>query len=290
MPDYFSATWVSHSSIADFLRCPRSYFLNNVYKDPKTRRKIQLVSPALSLGQAVHEALESISILPVEKRFDIPLIERFERAWKKNTGIKGGFRSDEQEAEYKKRGEDMIARATRNPGPLKRQAVKIKDDLPKYYLSEPDEILLCGKIDWLEYLPEEDGVHIIDFKTGRNEESEDSLQLPIYHLLVHNTQQRKVLRASYWYLSQSNELSEQTLPDLSEAHEKVLGIAKKIKLQKKLGVFTCPEGVLGCRYCRPLEKIVAGEAHYVGVSGYNQDAYVLDQRQESQTAKESEIL
>ena len=34
--DKYTAVWVSHSSMGDFLKCPRAYFLHNVYKDPKT--------------------------------------------------------------------------------------------------------------------------------------------------------------------------------------------------------------------------------------------------------------
>jgi len=30
--DKFAAIWISHSSISDFLKCPRSYFLKNIYK------------------------------------------------------------------------------------------------------------------------------------------------------------------------------------------------------------------------------------------------------------------
>jgi hypothetical protein len=64
-PDKYKAVWVSHSSIGDFLKCPRAYFLHNVYKDPKTGRKINIVSPALSLGLAVHTALESLKVVRI---------------------------------------------------------------------------------------------------------------------------------------------------------------------------------------------------------------------------------
>ena len=87
--------------------------------------------------------------------------------------------------------------------------------------AEKDDIILCGKIDWLEYMPETDSVHIIDFKTGRGTENSSSLQLPIYHLLVHNCQQRKVVKASYWYLDREDKPSVQKLPDLEKAHDKV---------------------------------------------------------------------
>jgi ATP-dependent helicase/DNAse subunit B len=280
MPDKFTATWVSHSSISDFLKCPRAYYLNNVYKSPETGRKIQLMSAPLALGAAVHEVIEALSIIPTQERFKKSLIEQFNNIWPKYHGKKGGFSSDTQEKIYKDRGEAMLRKVMKNPGPLENLAVKIGEDLPQYWLSEDDEIILCGKVDWLEYLPDEDAVHIIDFKTGKREEQNGSLQLPIYHLLVHNTQQRKVAKASYWYIDLYDDPAEQQLPDLITAHDQVLEIAKKIKLARKLERFKCPQGESGCHHCRPFEKTVAGEAEKVGVNEYNQDVYVLIKNEE----------
>ncbi len=276
MADKYSALWVSHSSIGDFLRCPRAYYLNNVYKDPRTVHKIQLMSPALALGGAVHEVLESLSIKPTKERFTESLVKQFNQLWqRKYSGEQGGFHSDELEQSYQEKGQTMLRRVMENPGPLKNLAVKISEDLPQYWLSEEDEIILCGKVDWLEYLEEQDAVHIIDFKTGRKREDEESLQLPIYHLLVHNTQKRKVAKASYWYLATEDQPEEKELPSLADAREKVIAVAKKMKLARKLERFKCPEGEVGCRYCQPLEKILAGEARQVGVSQYKQDVYIL---------------
>lgn len=274
--DKYSAVWVSHSSISDFLRCPRCYYLKNVYKDPKTGHKIAICSPALALGQSVHEVIESLSVLPTADRFKEPLLDKYERAWQKISGKKGGFTSEEQETRFKQRGEEMLRKVIQNPGPLKNQAVKIKMDLPHYWLSESENIILCGKIDWLEYIPETDSVSIIDFKTGKSEEDSESLQLPIYHLLVANVQKRKVLRACYWYLDRDTELTEQQLPDLAVAHEKVLVIAKQIKLARKLERYKCTsEG--GCRHCKPFEAILRGEGELVGVDEINRDVYILSQ-------------
>ena len=289
MPDKFAATWVSHSSISDFLKCPRAYYLNNVYKDPKTQHKIQLVAAPLALGQAVHEVLESLSLLPAKERFKVSLLDRFDTAWKNVSGKKGGFTSETQEQQYKQRGEAMLRRVMANPGPLKNLSVKIKSDLPQYWLSEEDEIILCGKVDWLEFLPELDAVHGIDFKTSKREEDGKSLQLPIYHLLVHNTQHRKVAKASYWYLELSDKLVEKELPDLQEAHDRLLEIAKRIKVQRKLNVFKCPNGDAGCFACRPLEKIIRGEAEYVGLSSIRQDMYIIKEEAEDIT-QQSEII
>ena len=289
MPDKYSAVWVSHSSMSDFLKCPRAYYLKNVYKDPKTGHKVQVTSPSLSLGQAVHEVIESLSVLPTKDRFKESLIAKFERAWKKVSGKRGGFTDPDAEIKFKKRGEEMLRRVMRNPGPVANLAIKIQEDLPHYWLSEKDAILLCGKVDWLEYLPDSDSVHIIDFKTSKAEEDGNSLQLPIYHLLVHNTQQRKVSHASYWYLELNDELTPKELPDLELAHQQVLEIAKKIKLQRQLQHFECPQGSDGCFHCRPFEKILRGEGELVGVNDYKQDVYILTQAREVGEA-ESVIL
>lgn len=289
MADKYNAVWVSHSSIGDFLKCPRAYYLNNVYKDPDTNHKIQLMNPYLALGGAVHQVVEALSILPTKERFKISLIEKFDKIWQKYRGQKGGFSSPEQENKFKQRGEEMLRRVMNHPGPLKNLAVKISEDLPWYWLSEEDNIILCGKVDWLEYFPDQDAVHIIDFKTGKKRENPKSLQLPIYHLLVHNTQKRKVTKASYWYLASDNKPEEKELPELAEAKEKVLAIAKKIKLARKLERFKCPEGESGCRYCQPLEKVVQGEAKKVKVSQYGQDVYILPEKNEKAT-QDSKIL
>lgn len=272
--DKYTAIWVSHSSISDFLRCPRAYYLNNVYRDPKTHHKISLMQPSLALGQAVHEVLEELSQLPVERRFSESLISRFEQVWERLSGKRGGFVNADQEQHYRQRGEEMLRRIMNHPGPLKRKAVKIRADLPYYWLSDEDNIILCGKIDWLEYLPADDSVHIIDFKTGKSEEKADSLQLSIYYLLTQNCQRRKVARASYWYLDRSDEPKSVKLPNQETAHQKVLGIAKKIKVIRQLEVYKCPQKV-GCPACRPLTQIIEGKAEFVGVNEFDQDMYII---------------
>lgn len=290
MPDKFTATWVSHSSISDWLKCPRSYYLKNVYRDPKTKHKIQLMAPPLALGSAVHEVIESLSVLPTKERFNESLIKKFQTAWKKVSGKAGGFRDVATEEKYKLRGEAMLRRVMDHPGPLLNLAVKISDDLPHYWLSEEDNIILCGKIDWLEFLPDTDSVHIIDFKTGKNEEDSGSLQLPIYHLLVQNCQHRRAERASYWYLDINDELTPKELPDLAEAHNQVLEVARQIKTARKLERFKCPHGDDGCYACRPMEAIIQGKAEFVGLNDYKADVYIMPEQTEAQDKTETSVL
>ena len=284
------ATWVSHSSIRTYLSCPRAYYLTSVYKLP-TGNRMGIVQPALSLGQAVHEVLESLSQLPTEERMSQPLLERFNTAWRKVSGKKGGFSDESQEKEYRTRGDSMISRVQKNPGVLTKKAVKLKTDgfLPNYWLSETDNIILCGKIDWLEYLEDTDSVHIVDFKTGKHEEDGKSLQLPIYLLLAANCQKRKATKASYWYIDQTDELSEVKLPELEDAHEQVLKVAKKIKLARELQTFKCPKGESGCVVCRPFETVYRGDATFIGTSDSKQDMFYVPS-QNSENTTDSVIL
>lgn len=286
--DKFSAIWLSHSSISNFKRCPRAYYLSTIYRDPRSKHKISLINPSMALGSAVHEVLESLSVLPTEKRFEVSLIERFDVAWKKVSGQMGGFSDVETEERYKKRGEDMLRRVMAHPGPLSRKAVKINSDLPQYWISEEDNLILCGKLDWLEYIEESDSVAVLDFKTGVGEESIDSLQLPIYHLLAHNCQTRNVVGASYWYIGRDDYPVEKKLPDLDKSKELVLKVGKEMKLARQLDRFKCKEGVSGCKHCLPLERIVRGESTFVGEGEYKTDLYA-DFKSSTQTPT-SEVL
>lgn len=271
--DKYSAVWVSHSSISDFLKCPRLYYLRNVYKDPKTGNKITVVTPPLSLGGAVHEVVESLSVLPSSERLKKPLSKSFDAAWKKVTGKVGGFISSSEEENYKHRGLAMLKRIEDNPGLILNKAIKLKQELPYYWLSDEDNIILCGKIDWLEYIPDSDSIHIVDFKTGKNEEPSDSLQLPIYYLLATHVQNRPVSKISYWYLDSDDVPVSQPLTSEKDAYDKVIEVARRIKLGRQIEHFKCPKG--GCFACKPLEAVLEGKGELVGRSQYNQDIYIL---------------
>lgn len=268
--------WISHTSMRDFLSCPRAYFLRHVYKDPTTGKKINIINPALALGNTVHDVLEDMSSLPAADRFKDSLLTKYEEAWQRVTGELGGFKDKTEEMLYKARGIVMIQRVIDNPGPLMNKALKLRspDTLPpRFLISAEDNILLCGKVDWMEYYPEDNSVHIIDFKTGVHDEADDSLQLPIYALLVKNCQKRAIKKISYWYLERNNTPKEMPLPDFEEAHKRVMDIALQIKKLRSDRVYVCVRN--GCFACKPLEKIVSGKATYIKTSGY-QDIYVVD--------------
>ena len=50
---------------------------------------------------------------------------------------------------------------------------------------------------------------------------------------------------------------------------------KEVKKVRQNRQFICPRGSEGCFACSPYEKILKGEAEYVGVGGYGQDMYLI---------------
>jgi ATP-dependent helicase/DNAse subunit B len=278
MHDKYTAVWVSHSSMGDFLKCPRLYFLHNVYKDPATGHKMSIVTPHMSLGVAVHEVLEGLGDFPSKERMNRDLVAVFEKAWKKVSGKKGGFESESQEQEFKARGIAMLKNVQANPRFLPNKRIKLPRETmnPNFYLNDTDNIILNGLVDWIEYLPETDSLHIVDFKTGKREESEASLQLPIYLLLCNALQKRKVTKASYWYL-ESDKIVEKELPDADAAYRDVLEVAQKVAAARASKTFDCASGAAGCNNCQPYELILNKDprAEFVGVGGFNQDMYVV---------------
>jgi ATP-dependent helicase/DNAse subunit B len=278
MQDKYTAVWVSHSSMGDFIKCPRLYFLHNVYKSPETGHKMSIVTPHMSLGIAVHEVLEGLGDFPSEERLNRDLLATFEEVWKKVSGKKGGFESDEQEQEFKARGVAMLKTVEANPRFLPNKRIKLPRETmnPNFYLNDTDNIILNGLVDWIEYLPESDSLHIIDFKTGKREEQEASLQLPIYLLLCNALQKRKVTKASYWYL-ESDKIVEKELPDADVAYRDVLEVARKVAAARASKVFECPNGAAGCNNCLPYELILTKDprVEFVGTGGFNQDMYVV---------------
>lgn len=274
--DKFSAIWLSYSSVSDFLTCPRLYYLNNVYKNPRSGRKITLINPYLALGQAIHSVLDDIALLPTQERFTVPLEERFEKVWTLVMGKKGGFSSEKQEHEFQERGRSMLQRVSSNPGPLAHKALKMKEAMPWYWFSEKDNFILSGKIDWIEYLTDSDSIHIIDFKTGMRKQDSESLQLPIYFLLAKNTQQRPIVKMSYWYLDRDDGLEEAAIPDYDESHEKIMKVGQRVKLARQLKHYKCPvDEKNGCRACAPLEAVIQGKGEFVGIGEFNKEMYIL---------------
>lgn len=254
--------WISYSGISDFETCPRLYYLRNLYTTPVTERRIQVADPYLTLGTAVHRVTEEISILEPKKRRAISLLSRFDRIWQFFSGKRGGFQSAQEERNFYERGKKMIEKLEASDimyGP----SYSTGERLPRLRLFPDKDILLVGSFDWIEVL-EQGGFHIIDFKTGKKEEKEDSLQLPIYLVLGVYTLKNPIEKMSYWYL----EKDEGPVTKKLAAPESYLPILqeKAIKIKKAVEegnlVCTAPKGM--CAKCEKYERVLSGDAEYVG--------------------------
>lgn len=271
MSNKYKAVWVSYSSISDYLHCPRSYFLKNVYKTPDTNKKIELTAPALSLGKAVHNTLEPLADIPAAIRLNDDLISLYENNMDKYKGKYGGFTSDAEFESYKADGADMIKNALNKPELLLKTTYTPDNDLVHSWLSKKDEIIICGKIDWINEI-DNSALEVIDFKTSKREEEND-LQLKIYALLLYLLNTSSVNSLYYWYLRLDKIAHPESLPDLKKAKDEILDIAKKIKRSRENNDMVCPRD--GCFYCENFERIVDGDAEMVGLGEYNRQIYYL---------------
>lgn len=291
--DKYKAIWMSHSSLQDYEKCPRLYYLHNIYKDKKTGRKINIVSPHMSLGIAVHNVLENLINYNSEERVHINLLEAFEKEWVKFAGEIGGFENIEQEKEFKDRGLKMLLKVQGDFKMLAKKTIPLKsyydgDMLPNIYLSEYENIILCGNIDWIEYDEKNKNLKVIDFKTGKNEEREDSIQLPIYKLLLQNLQSKwPVADGYYWYL-ENGIITEKKLDKvmIEGVKNKILTLGVEIRdkrfswnentnswepLKNVEENFVCIKNEF-CD-CQKYEKIISGNAKYLGIDMYGKDSY-----------------
>ncbi len=154
-----NAVFISPSTLADFDRCPQLYYYRSVYRNPKTNLKIQIITPALALCQTVHDTIDRfVSEATVDKSFS-ELEKIYEWFWQQIAGEKGGINSSEFEKSYKDRGTEMLNRFYKNEHYHTVKPTKLPN-FPK--LEMGDDIILTGKVDWIE----DKGAffHIVDFE------------------------------------------------------------------------------------------------------------------------------
>jgi len=95
-----ASIYLSHTSLSDFLKCQRAYYLKNVYRNSKTGFRMQVASPYLSLGSVVHDSVKWFLDNQRQASWE-QLEQKFRMLWLKYTGKKGGFFSKEEERLWK---------------------------------------------------------------------------------------------------------------------------------------------------------------------------------------------
>lgn len=252
----------SSSKLNLFIQCPQQYFFN--YLDPvkmKMKTKLKQMPENIysfhTLGKAVHNAITLYYYLPLSQRTKENLMKKLEEAWisearwnKKPPLLEwGGFESIEEErgvySEAVKMLKNFLKMADENPAihylPTEdfRRSIKDYQDLI-VPLNENYDI--SGKFDLI--IQDNDGLHIIDFKTAKKEET-DPFQLDFYQLLAELNFNKPVKKASFYFLKSGKRKSFKVKKKAEEIKE---GVLKRIeKIQKTKDWQTKPSKL--CQYC-----------------------------------------
>lgn len=263
------AIYISYTSLSDFLKCPRSYYLKNIYRDSKTGFRLQVASPYLSLGSTVHDAIKWFLDLKGQLTKG-QLEEKYRNLWLKYRGKKGGFESREQEGDFGKRGLKMLDNFFANAAKLEKVTHHV--DFPKLNLFE--DVILMGNFDFVG--EKADGsLHVCDFKTGANDEK-DPIQLYIYAILAEANLGKPVSSASFWYLDREDKPRDIVLDPLEPKLEWLKEKATELKKAIEEGMWVCIKGEQLCRDCRDYQVIIDGKGEFQFTDyRYKKDVYYL---------------
>lgn len=263
------AIFLSNTSLGDFLNCPRSYYLKNVYRNPKSGYRIQVASPYISLGATVHDAIKWF-LENQDKQSLLKLSDQFRNFWWKYHGKRGGFSSKEEEKLFGQRGLKMLENFLANFKKLEKMVQF--DKFPKYPLTE--NVVLTGNLDYVGQLSD-GSLHVIDFKTGtRNEDS--PLQLYIYGILAENHYGKEVKKMSFWYLDRDTEPKEAVLDPLEKTLEWLVEKGKEVKKALAEQAWVCKGGDGLCRDCRDYRAVLDGKGEFMfSDHTYKKDVYYL---------------
>lgn len=249
------ALFISYTGLKDYSKCPRSFYLKNIYRDPKTGYKLQVASPYMTLGATIHDVIKWFLQMQGQVSKE-QLIQKYRNLWLKYRGKRGGFATREDEASFGKRGLKMLDNFFANTKVLEPNLKT--DDFLKFKIDETT--FLNGRVDFLGQLPD-GSIHVLDFKTGSKDE-EDPLQLYIYAILAESNLQRKVSKISYWYLDRDASPKEAVLDSLEEKLEWLKKKAKEIKAVIEQASWVCIQDPKLCKDCQAYQDIIDGKGEF----------------------------
>lgn len=269
-----AAVWISHSALEEFFRCPKSYYYRYLYTNSAGAR-VTIADPNLTLGIAVDDVIKYYFSKHAQVSLE-DLLWHLDFVWKLKKGKAGGFISEDQEKIYLEKAKKFITTFFENIG-----QIKGKVEVPEFIqmsLSEEEDVRLCGSPDLINYLP--DGtVEVIDIKTSEKEYSGETLQLPIYTILIEKELGKKVSKASYWYLNVHNSPKEVTFSD-QDFLEDIKFKTQVLLKARKDNDFKCLKGSGGCFKCQDYEYIKTGQAEIVG-KDKKRVVYFVDRNKQS---------
>ncbi len=271
-----NAIYLSHTSLKDFLNCPRAYYLKNLYRDPVTNNKLQIASPHLTLGSTIHAAIDwyckqSFSASKEDQKpTKEELLQKFRQLWKSYRLKRGGFETLEEEASYGKRGLQMMENFYNHVTALDPCVANVK--FPKYHLL-PD-VILIGNMDYIGRRP--DGSYsVIDFKTGVRDEV-SALQLGIYAILTEANMGHEVSEASFWYLDRDDLPKPVVLEPVQQTLDWLVEKAKEVKLAVQQNDWHCKKSPGMCKDCREYQLLLDKKGEFLfSDQAYKKDFYFL---------------
>ncbi len=249
------ALYISYTSLNDFIKCPRSYYLKNIYRNPQNGFKMQIASPYLTLGATVHDTIKWF-LECEDKPTQDEVMDKFRNLWRKYQGKRGGFNSKEEEANFGNRGLKMMENFFKNWPILGQSAPKV--DFPKYHLF--DDVVLIGNFDYIE--ERDDGtLQVVDFKTGAHDE-DSPLQLYMYAILAEVNLGKEVSAAGFWYLDREDQPKDIVLDPLEPKLEWLIEKALELKKALKKNEWVCIKGEQLCRDCRDYQALIDGKGEF----------------------------
>jgi putative RecB family exonuclease len=176
-----------------------SSFRLRVFRQCRRRYKYQYVErlptrPTAhnTMGAHVHAALKAFfSLEAAEERTPERLLDLLLESWQQN---RAGFADLDDEERWRERALAQLRTFAEG------NDLKVRPLLLEGYYETPisPQLTLLGRIDRAD--DEGEGLHIIDYKTGRRPEEVDADQLRLYTVILERNLSRPVARASYLYL------------------------------------------------------------------------------------------
>lgn len=224
----------SHYKVTTYQKCPRLYYFE--YLDDQLsqiKRDIKKPRPELEVGNAVHIALCNYYKIAQDKRDFKALKQLLIQVWKPSRGSAWGFTDIEEERVWFHEALLMLKTFYDHqfdedhlfyvPDPQSREEfIKIPMDA---------DLQLIGKVDRID--EDGDGLHVIDYKTGKSQ-NDDDFQVMIYVLLAQEKFGKQVKKASYFYLRTGYmKTYSPTTGDAKVTAEKVRRLVQTIKTDTK---------------------------------------------------------
>ncbi len=230
IPKYFSA-----GNLTTYLQCPFKFKLAYIDGLATLYKKHK---PYLSAGTTVHKVLSEFFLLEKEKRSIDTMLELLDKHW-----VSEGYTSKEEETDYKHQVINWLRNFYHN-----NDIFVIPRYVEEFFRVPIKEFYITGKIDRIDDF--EDGVEIIDYKTGgyvpTEEEFKKDLQMNIYAIACFEKYKLFPKKISEIYLQHNYKISATlTQEDLTNTKNNIIEIVEKIYSDKEFK----PQKSNLCPYC-----------------------------------------